>query len=1474
MTLVDEQHDSQAAEAIALPASLGQQRLWFLEQVAPGTARYNMALTLRIPHALDLDVLRRAVTEVAARHEPLRTVFAEADGQAAQVILPPAPVDVPVRDLSALPEGERAEAARIALEAEAQRPYDLARGPVFRPRLVTLSPVEHRLSLNLHHITADERSMWIVAGEVRALYTAFAAGLPSPLGPPSVQYADFAIWQREMLEAGEMDRQLAWWRERMEGTSGILELPTDRTRTPTPVWRGASHGVRLPAETREGVWALARQEGATPFMALLAVYAVLLGRMAGDEDVVVGTPVSGRTAETQETVGFFVNTLALRTRLDGNPTFRGLLRRVRDEVLGAFAHPDLPLERLVESLPLERDPGRAPLFQTMFVFAGDEAMADGTPMVNVVEVPGDDEWTVVPMGLAPARYELTLMARDQGGVLRVGMDYAADLFDAETMERLGARFATLAAVFAADPGLPVWDAPLLAPEERETVAAWAGESADHPLDVPAHRLFEAQATRTPHADAVVLGDHALSYAALNARANRVARVLVARGVQAEERVGIVADRSMEAVVALLAVLKAGGAYVPIDPANPAERAAAMLGDAAIRLVVGRDGHADTVRGWGAELVSVDGGAGEDDADLAIPIHPDQLAYVIYTSGSTGTPKGVMVRHAGLVNLALAFVPAHGFGPGERVLVVPPLSFDASVGDVFPALVSGAALVLHPAPGELNGASLLEFCRAHGVTMVDTAAALWGQWTDELASRGAVDPAPLRMVMMGGEAAALDRAAAWAHATGGAVELVNHYGPTETTVCATLQITVDGADWRGAAASIPIGRAVANTRIYLLDARGWPVPVGVHGELCIGGTGVARGYLGRPGLTAEKFVPDPFAGEPGARMYRTGDRVRWLRDGTVEFLGRTDHQVKVRGYRIEPGEVEAALLAHPAVREALVMVREDEPGRRRLVAYVGAPAEPPSSAELREFLRGRLPEYMVPGAFVVLDALPMTRHGKVDRRALPVPAAAESGAYLEPRTETERTLATLWAEVLGVPRVGVEDDFFELGGHSLLALPLLHRVNDAFGVEVPLRALFNAPHVAAMAAAVEAIQAGADPEAELLPPEIHADVRLADDIHPAAPYDPERALRTVFLTGATGYLGAYLLHGLLRRGDADVYCLVRAADADEGRKRIAANVAKYLDWDPSWARRVVPVVGDLGDPMLGLSEAQFRALAERTDAIVHNGGVVNFTLPYGRMRGPNVEGTAWVLRLACAGRARPVHFVSTLGVHVNRDNQGVLVREADAMPEVVRVHDAYTQTKWVADTLVQTVAARGVPVTLHRPARVGPDYRTGASNADDYFARMIRAAAEMGVVPDLGWNWDVAPVDQVAAAIVQSVLDPAWLGGTYHYFNPRVLPFAEIAQAVRDEGYPVRALPYLEWRAFAREAAADASHPLYPLLPLFPAELNGVIAPRFDTPATTRLMEAAGVAWPDPDRAFVRRTIQYFIRRGVLKGAPATASETA
>jgi amino acid adenylation domain-containing protein/thioester reductase-like protein len=1453
------------AEPIALPASLGQQRLWFLDQVEPGTGRYNMGFALRIDAPLETCALRRALDEVVARHEALRTVFTQVDGQAVQVILPPAAVDLPVVDLAHLSADAAAAEATRVLHAELQRPYDLAAGPLFRALLVRLGDQEWRLLLGMHHIVVDEASLYIVLREVQQAYHAFASGLPSPLGDPPVQYADFALWQREMLQAGEMDRQLAWWRARMEGVSGVLELPTDRPRPAAPGWRGASIEFRTPAAVRAGLWELARQEGATPYVVLLALWQLLLGRLAGQDDVVVGTPVGGRTEETEDTVGFFVNTLAMRADLGGNPPFRAFLRRVREDTLTAFAHPDLPLERLVEALPLDRDPSRAPLFQTMFVLARAATGAGPSP---------DARWTPVPVELSTARFDLTLIARDERGVLHCMLDYALDLFGAETAERITRQFATLAAAVARNPELPIHDAPLLAPEERARLTGdWAGADGAYPLDVPIHRRIEAQAARTPDAPALMLGDDALTYGEMDARANRLAHRLLALGLAPEERVGIVADRSMEAVVSLLAVLKAGGAYVPIDPASPAVRAGAMVRDAGIRRVLGRAEHDEMVRGWGAEPVRADGaGEGREDAP-GVDIHPDALAYVVYTSGSTGTPKGVMVRHRGLVNLALGFIDLHGFAPGDRVLLVPPLSFDATVGDVFPALAAGAALVLHPDPASLGADALLELCRAREITMVDTAAALWIQWSDAVISRGApVDAAPLRMVMMGGEAAPLDRVAAWARATGGRVALMNHYGPTEATCCATLQRTVDGAEWRGASASIPIGRAVPGCRAYVLDRRGHPVDFGVPGELYLGGEGVARGYLDRPALTAERFVPDPFLPRPGARMYRTGDRVRRLGDGTLEFLGRTDHQIKLRGYRIEPAEVESALLSHPAVREALVTVREDP--RKRLVAYVGAPGAAPAAAELREHVRGRLPEYMVPAAVVVLPALPVTRHGKVDRAALPAPEdGGDAARFVAPRTETERTLAALWADVLAVPKVGADDDFFELGGHSLLALPLVERVRQAFAVEVPLRALFSAPTVHRMAAAIDAVRAAGGGEVEdagyAPPPEVYADLRLADGLRPAAPYAP-RPLRSVFLTGATGFLGAYLLHGVLRRTTADVYCLVRAKDADEGRRRIAENVRGYLPWDESWGDRVIPVVGDLSAPRLGLTEDGFEALAERLDCIVHNGGVVNFTLPYGRMREANVLGTAEVLRLACARAAIPVHYVSTLGVHATRETQEVALFEDAPLPDVALVHDPYTLTKYVADVLVGQAGRRGVPVAIHRPARVGPDTRTGAMNPDDYLARVVRGIAETGIAPDLGWQWDLAPVEQVAAGIVQAVADPSWLGGAYHYFNPRLLAFRTLVDAVAQHGYPVQRLPYAEWRRRVLVAAADARHPLHPLLPLFPEKLHGLKAPHFHSSRADALLSAAGAAWTTPDAALVRRAVSYFVARGVLKGAPADA----
>jgi len=1037
-----------------LPLSFAQQRLWFIEQLEPGSTAYHMPSVLRLRGPLDARVLERALGEVVRRHEALRTTFGESEGAPFQVVHPAGAARLEVTDLSALAPAEReAEARRLAGE-ETQRLFDLRAGPLFRARLLRLDEDDHVLVLAMHHVVSDGWSMGVLSGELATLYEAFARGEASPLPELPVQYADFAVWQRAWLEGEVMERQIAWWRERLEGAPPLLELPTDHPRAATPGPR-AGHVFRvLPAGTAEGVRALARREGATLYMVLLAALDLLLARWSGQDDVVVGTPIANRTRrETEGLIGFFVNTLALRTDLSGNPSFQALLRRVRETTLGAYQHQDVPFERLVDELRVERSLTHTPLFQVMFSLI--EGAGTQRPFGGVAVEPYGS-------GGGAAKFDLDVMVVEQEGGLVVGFTYREELWDASTPERMAGAYARLLEAAAADPGRPVLALPLVSEAERESLLAGSsGPLLDYPAELCIHALFEAQAERTPEAVAVRFEEESLTYRALNARANRLAHHLRGRGVGPEVRVGVLMERSLEMVVSLLAVLKAGGAYVPLDPGLPAERLAYMLDDSVVPLVLVQAALRGTVPAReGVAVLAVDALAerlaAEPAENPAGGAGPDSLAYVIYTSGSTGRPKGVMNQHRGVVNRLVWMQAQFGIGADDVVLQKTPFSFDVSVWEFFWPLQQGARLVMARPDGHRDPAYLRDVVEREGVTTLHFVPSMLQPFVEAVEAGRC---ASLRHVVCSGEALPAALVRRFYDRFAGPVVLTNLYGPTEAAV--------DVSCWTcprdGAAGVVPIGRPVWNTALYVLDAGLRPVPVGTPGELYIGGVQVARGYLDRPGLTAERFVPDPFSAEGGARLYRTGDRARWRADGAIEFLGRLDFQVKVRGFRIELGEIEGALRQAPGVGDCAVVAREDVPGDRRLVAYVVGEAE---AEALRAHLRRSLPEHMVPAAFVCLDALPHTSNGKLDRRALPAPEyAAGADRYVAPRTPEEEMLAGIWAELLHVERVGVHDSFFELGGHSLLVTRVVSRVRQVFGVEVPLRALFEGPTVAELARVV-------------------------------------------------------------------------------------------------------------------------------------------------------------------------------------------------------------------------------------------------------------------------------------------------------------------------------------------------------------------------------------------------------------------------
>jgi amino acid adenylation domain-containing protein len=1049
-----------------LPASYAQQRLWLVEQLEPGAAAYNIPSAARLRGRLDAEALCEALREIVRRHESLRTRFTSADGRPVQVIEPGVEFDVPVVDLTGMSEAEREERAKGLAREEARRPFDLTRAPLMRAALLRLSDEEHVLLLTLHHIVSDGWSTGVLVRELRALYEAFAAGQESPLEELPIQYADYAVWQRGWLEGGELDRQLSYWRGQLSGAPEVLEVAGDRARPSAPSYEGALESVSLSAELSSQLRELARREGVTLYMLLLAAWQTFLMRYTGQEDVVVGSPVAGRTrAETEGLIGFFVNTLVLRTDLSGDPTFRELLKRVREVCLGAYAHQEVPFEKVVEELAPERSLSRNPLFQIEFILQNAPREA--------LELSGVSLSPFRTFG-ATAQFDLTLGMSDDGGEIGGTIGYSTDLYDAATIRQMLGHFRTLLGGIASDPRRRLSSLPLLEEAERQRLlVSWNDTARAYPRDSRAHELFEQQARRTPEAIAASDEDGEISYAELNARANRLARALVARGVGADSIVGLVSERGIGFLTAMLAVFKAGGAYLPLDPRYPAGRLLQVVGQSRTRLLLTSGEFFESMRelagqlgeGERPEVFALESLVEAERVEENLPARgrPGDLAYVIYTSGSTGVPKGAMVEHRGMVNHLCAKVNDLRMSEGDVVAQTASQCFDISVWQFLSPLLVGGRVHIFNDEVARDPRLLLAEVAARGVTILETVPSLLSVMTTGESGEGL---GSLRWMIATGEALppALCRQWLGRHPN---VPLLNAYGPTECSDDVTHHVIRQTPE--AEAMRVPIGRPVANTRLYVLDGRLSPAPAGVAGELYVGGDGVGRGYFGDPGRTAASFIPDPFAHEPGARLYRTGDLARWLTDGELEFIGRIDYQVKVRGFRIELGEIEAVLGRHPSVCAAVVLVREDAHAQSRLTAYaVAEQGSELSEEELRGFLKERLPDYMVPSAFVVLDELPLTANGKVDRKALPEPVWAgddTAGGYVEPRNSLEEVLADIWAEVLDLEHVGVHDNFFEIGGHSLLAMMVTSRVLETLQVELPLRLMFEEPTVAGLAAAL-------------------------------------------------------------------------------------------------------------------------------------------------------------------------------------------------------------------------------------------------------------------------------------------------------------------------------------------------------------------------------------------------------------------------
>jgi amino acid adenylation domain-containing protein/thioester reductase-like protein len=1444
------------------PLSFAQRRLWFLEQLEPGNTAYTIATAIHLEGAIHVALLEQSFTHLLQRHESLRTTFTLHQGQPAQIIHPASAFMLAYTDLSSLPADERALASERMIQQETQIPFSLEQGPLLRAQLCQLGEQEYILMLTMHHIISDGWSMSILVQEVTTHYGYLLQGQAPALPELPIQYVDYTLWQQRQLQGALLQKQIDYWRTRLTDAP-VLELPTDYPRPAQRSYHGALSTSVLPGELARALRQVSQQEQVTLTMTMLAAFGVLLARYSGQQDLVVGMPIANRTrTEVEHLIGLFINTLALRLDLSGDPDFLQVLQRVRETSLSADAHQDIPFEKLVEELQPQRSLSQTPFFQVMFIPQNQPAVSFELPGLRIRNLRPDRQ---------AAMFDLSLYVFEQDQEIELCAEYNTDLFTETTIARILRHYANILKSSAANPYQNIWQLPLLSEDElQQQLIHWNETQRSFPGRRCLHKCVEACVERSPNAVAVSFGEYSLTYRELEQRSNRLAHYLQRRGVGPGCLVGILLERSLDMVVGLLGILKAGGAYVPLDPEYPVERLSYVVQDSGLQVLLTQEGLLNRVGSQPTlEIVSLERDrvsiAQEKKTRPVCEITEQDLAYVLYTSGSTGRPKGVQIPHAAVVNFLCSMREKPGLHANDILLAVTTISFDIAGLEIFLPLTTGARVILLSRESALDGKVLAGALEESGATMMQATPATW-----RLLLEAGWQGKPDLTILCGGEALTRDLAD---QLLSKGASLWNLYGPTETTIWSTL-LQVEAGD-----GPVSIGRPIANTQVYVLDTSLAPVPVGVTGDVYIGGTGVARGYLNRPELTAERFIPDPFSTRSARRLYKTGDRGCYCSDGTLLYLGRSDQQIKLHGFRIEPGEIEAVLTRHQDVQAAVVLVREDRPGNQRLVAYVLPKlADQADEAEMRTWLKKHLPDYMLPSVFLVLEAFPLTPNGKIDRRALPSPDAMSSAEELEaPRNNMEYTIVALWQQLLDIKEIGIRQNFFELGGHSLIAPQLIARINETFQVELPLRAIFAAPTIAELAQMITATREG-NPPVSLTPiVDLQAEVVLDADIRLPQLLHPQKAqVENIFLTGATGFLGAYLLSDLLQQTRATIFCLVRSSTIDSGKRKLQEHLLAHHLWNVAYEERIVPVPGNLAQPLLGLSSQAFTLLAEQIGSIYHSGAWVNFTYPYQALKASNVLGTQEILRLASQAQA-PVHLVSTLGIFSPENYpQPTILKEDTLLEDRISLNDGYAQSKWVAEKITLLARSRGIVANIYRPGIISAHSQTGVGNTTDLIWAALKGCIQIGSAPQIERTVNLAPVDYVSKAIVHLSLQKELFGQTFHLFNPQTIQWNDLVHWTNSLGYPVRHIPYKQWRNEVLSAMGDTSsgnafQPFRPLLEQFDADQASASQQQllFDDRLTQTGLKGSAITCPGVDEHLLKTYFSYFVQSGFLPAVPAT-----
>ncbi|WP_298917470.1 non-ribosomal peptide synthetase [uncultured Nostoc sp.] len=1444
------------------PLSPTQQGILFHTLRAPESGVYVVQSCYTFSKNINIAAFKQAWQQVINQHHILRTSFYwKQYKEPFQVVNRSLQLPWQQYNWQELSVSEQQERLEEFLQADRQQGFDVSQAPLMRLTFIQVGKETYHFIWSSHHLILDGWSGAIVLQQVFQAYEALCKDQVVSL-VRCRPYADYIAW----LQQQDLSKAEAFWRNVLQDFTAPTQLRVNSSASGATGYDEQS--IKLSPATTVALQSLARQHKLTLNNLVQSAWAILLSRYSGEQNIVFGATSAGRTPAlvgSESMVGLFINTLPMRVQVSGDELLIPWLQKLQAQQVEAQQYEYSPLVQVQGWSEVSRN---LPLFESILVFENYPVDASLKAWATEMQVHN-------VRSIETTNYPITIKA---GVATELSLEIVSDRFrfNTTTITRMLGHLQTLLEGMVANPHQFLCSLPLLtAAEIHQQLIEWNNTQTDYPKDKCIHQLFEEQVEKTPDAIAVVFEDQQLTYRELNQRANQLAHYLRKLNIKAEVPVAICLERSLEMAIAILAILKAGGVYVPIDPTYPSERLAWMLGDIQAPVLLTQNKLSTKLPLLSAKVVCLDQKeetiSQESHINLVTETTPQNLAYVMYTSGSTGIPKGVSVIHQGVVRLVKETNYAN-LNAQEVFLQAAPISFDASTFEIWACLLNGGKLVLFPGEATTLLTELGKVLQQYHVSTLWLTASLFHLMVDEQLE----DLKQVRQLVAGGDVLSVTHIQKFLKECQDC-QLINGYGPTEnTTFTCFYPITADSQIKN----SVPIGRPIANTQTYILDSNLQLLPVGVPGELYIGGDGLARHYYNRPDLTSSKFLPNPYNQILSSYIYRTGDLVRYLEDGNIEFLGRIDQQVKIRGFRIELEEIEAVICQHPAVRQAIVNVQQDNNGNNLLVAYFVPESESTNTVNnLRCFLQNKLPEYMLPTGFVALQTLPLTNNGKVNRKLLPVFEQTQTElekVYVAPRNSQEEQLTQIWAEVLGLERIGIYDDFFDLGGHSLLIMRLFARIRQLFQIDLPIQTLLTAPTVAAFTQRLQTTNIAhpaLDLKAEaVLDLAINCEGKQIEDItNPAC----------IFLTGATGFLGAFILDELLQQTQADIYCLVRAANTEEGKQKLRRTLESYLIWNESQSARVITVVGDLSQPLLGLSQVQFTALAKKIDVIYHNGAWVHHASPYSTLKAANVLGTQEVLRLASQIKIKPVHFISTISVFSAPIGSGVqLVQEQSSLDDYSVPDNGYAQSKWVAEKLVTIARDRGLPVSIYRPGRISGHSITGAFNPNDFFYKLLIGCVQLGNVPEREFFDSLAPVDYVSKAIVYLSKQQKSLGKAFHVLNQELLNLKLLFNVVRSFGYPLQQVSNEQWQLELIKIAENfPNHPLYPLIPLFtlkksseaasiPEKSNFVLL-EFDCRDTKQGLTGTSIVCPVTDENLLVTYFSYLVRNQFIFAPKAT-----